>query len=631
MAALYEDESILEALSSPAELLELLGLIELLGLDALRDTTRAPERVLHRWLKQRLTARGGAAPFVHQDPRASANSLLDLAAELVLRDLDDVLDRDGWVELLAAVDRPDVARARQALQSGGEEALGEALTALSPRPDVHFEGWVSLGVLAPLPSGNFEIRPAWARTLLRREALRRLCERDTDTVGALLLCADVAAEVVDRLCERAAGGEHGLVQAAVDGLDLTRPASVAMLEAAFLASGQALADGKSLPLSLVEAVWRAQERVLALADEDAWPCPTFEWEAGDGGPRRLEPTARWRLAGLFLSDRLVRAEREVSGSVLNPWPRPGSETPAEPSFPLWTLSWTSGGWLRPPPWLEADALRLSRLGAKAWAAFGPKVEIRWAAPEILACLAGGAEVELESGADWRTVAELELGAEALWDACGRRGVDPASALAAWWIAVGRTNPGSVESPDGFTAPELLATLPADAVNDFVAVAVSRLLHHDPTEAAAISRSAWSPLLAQWASGRSFDVAALAEAPSDLLLDHLLGDNRVRGVPRLSEAVWRDPRKTLTRLGQLSGEEPGAQGRKWNRVWELLAAVPDEAAPDLLAEATSWLTATTPARLFGRTVRRWLRSRARLRHPGWEQAWALYVKTAEPPD
>lgn len=495
-----------------------------------------------------------------------------------------------------------------------------------------------LHLLEPCGEGTLALRPSWIVPLARQKVIDRLIAAPGRGLGEVLLRPQVAGLVLPRITAslsalgapdakpQAAPAERWeMVRWAIEHLRPEDPASVALLEACFQATGVSLLERtQDAPIDLLRRLWAAQMGVSLHAFSNGPPRPRL-LRAEGAGPGWEQA---WDIACLAISERLYNSGMTVGPPSVAPW---GAE--AMPEFAdhlVWGLDRVcvlhGNGHdrrLELAPFLT-DAWRLA---GRLFRSCG-RPENRHGADLLFAPF--GLFAAMKSGAPpvWSGWLSHEYQLEALAALAKDEDLATEHVLAALW----RARPDGSETVLGYDLsqhlsptwrcrlwgalpPDVLATTLRPWVEQEKRIAWEALL---PTH--------WDTILDIWRDGGVRGRHGLAYIPEHhaqrMLREHLFGDDTDRA-PR---ALWqRFPERCVeASVHELVHAEvwPSPVG---NALWRV--------PPDLVAQVIE-LAVPHLAQIRSKEVTRhqitvWAHQVCAARGPHWRAAWAL-LSEIDPP-
>ena len=494
-----------------------------------------------------------------------------------------------------------------------------------------------LHLLEPCGEGTLALRPSWIVPLARQKVFDRLIAAPGRGLGEVLLRPQVAGLVLPEIAASlsARGAPDAQAQAAPERWEVVRwaiealrpedPASVALLEACFQATGVSLLERtQDAPLDLLRRLWAAQMGVSLHAFSNGPPRPRL-FRAEGAGPGWEQA---WEIACLAISERLHDCGMPVGPPSVAPW---GADPMPEFADRLvWGLDRVcvlhGSGYdrrLELAPFLK-DAWRLA---GRLFRSCGPP-ENRHAADLLFAPF--GLFAAMKSGAHpvWSGWLSHEYQLEALAALAEDEELATEEVLAALW----RCRPHGSEtvlrydlsqhlSPTwrcrlwGALPPDVLATTLRPWVEQEKGIAWEALL---PAQ--------WDTILDIWREGGVRGRHGLAHIPEHhaqrMLREHLFGEDTDRA-PR---ALWqRFPALCVeASVHELVHAEvwPSPVGNAlWRVPPELVARVIERTAPHLAQIRSKEVTR--------HQITVWAHQVCAARGPHWRAAWALLAEIDPP--
>lgn len=485
-----------------------------------------------------------------------------------------------------------------------------------------------LHLLEPVGEGLLEMRPNWLTIFAGQAALNEMLDDPSLGLGDAFLHPKLAASAFDALVTYILPDDDDeepdwdVAEWALDHLDATDGASVALLEAAFQAAGAVVLNQRhAAPADLLRRLWDAQMALAIPRFINAPPQPRILRLDADG--RRLQ--GLWYIACFALSERLVAAGHLLPTSALAPW---RSDTPplflaealagvVQTALPSKVGTEDSVGLLK----FAADALVLGGRLIRRFGLVDPQnVQVRWlAAPfALLEQVRAGTPVtwhgRLAGDSDLNAVLALaerehipeNVVLEALWRAGDRAGQPVMQA------AVSRFSDPLAERAWRALPPDVLLALFSAALQTGEGIAWEWL-----------SPAAWDGLVGWWLAHPHVPIHGLDDVPEEHA--RALIARRHGGFDR--HATWRtfwdrlpDPCREAA-YEELSSPppEPLREGVAW--------ATPEHAVEGLAVRLQARVSELRAQELVRLQVLRWAHIHTAARGVGWRAAFNLMTSLA----
>lgn len=504
-----------------------------------------------------------------------------------------------WMRLaLTGVDggvRPsDVERAANRLPPGAFRAV-QALT--------------DAQLLRRTPGDLLAFGPHWLGNIIEKRALKGLLQGSSFEWGEALLRPKRARRVFTELLSNARQGNLSAASNALELRSEDSPASVASLEACFLALGLATLEGVEFDQEVVDGLYDEQERLLVQIDDEL-PYPRVLPFADANVDSHEFSHGAWLLAALAISEQL--SQRRHRHELLCPWH--ARDTPSGLTQLYDTLETALGSLgLR---WQKAAIRLIDRLRSSIGS---PKEEPHRL--ERALQIVDEVEHDVLELQSLRNLTETSLGLPALEVVCIDRGVSLEKVLEKLWQAwfdadrplegFEYLDPTANDAPLfwGHLPPELLAIL----LSEGGALSIPFAVFNEAQWEVVVLASAERPLLHEdvefWQHLPFLHVSTLIESDG-------LGDERWLRVlwTRFPQALSRLTRKKLN--SQPEGAVP------------LLSSAPEEQCDELVRWLSERVAIADLPRDAQDATRRWLSRQVAKRGRAWRKAYQLLCTTEE---
>jgi hypothetical protein len=633
---MLRNEQLVALFETPGQLLELLGLVDHVGMDEFEADRRANDSLgwIGVWFKAALERpdRRRMVGIAELLGKRGPQILVQAEIERLRRDLASALPEPVWIDLMPRGYAPDVDRERllNILDRGGAEAVAQARAMLAPDAGSVVQGLKTIGALEEIDAGRLALRPAWVANLITNAAIEQLDEDVPDGLGTLLLFKSTSEATQRRLIEEVRAAKLERAQACVASPGPLSPERMAALNGAFRAVGLALLAGASVPRTLLQATWEHQMAhvfrryhlpipILSVAAPDHWRGTTSE--------------SAWLAAAFAISLSLFVAGVDVGRSALNPWNGFPEEEHArvacEQALSRAALPLRANEGIS-----DDDPFRIGifRLGGDLLDRHGvvrsSKRILDIQHPDLLVALATGAGAAV-SPEERRELVRIRFGLEAMEDACRRRGVVLADVLA-WCWSIWNTEQGQwpptewVRGAKPRGAGRLWELAPADLSEE-----LCERLTSEPRIWPLLPERVWARWLEVWAGERwqpDQVAGAFRALPENLVLQSV----RVWGpgpwCEEIRKVVWeRLPRALLVLIDELAADPATLRfehehGR--NPISSIVYAAPDEHIGALIERVRTWLAEPARFQGVGDWLRGWLHHVVARRSTGWREAYEL---------
>lgn len=610
-----------EGLDSLEAVLGLCGALEEVGID--KVARGGLEVLADKYFSERLgQSRTDDTALVAWLRRRGLKVVIDLVARLFVdgsEPWDAPRSFDEWLDLVPLEHQlsGDVEWMRLAL-AGGEHPVrpGDIARAAKRIPPGAFRvirGLEQCGLLNRTKSGDYTLGPRWFGVSVSSLARRELLKGSPVEWGEALLNPDETSHTLLELAWLCQQQEFGPIESALELEAEHDPASVASLEAGFVAVGLALLSGVEVPHELAESLWNEQLTLLVELEAELprQRLIATRTEPAQGREGLMSPGAFY-LAALALSEQLPEREGKRH-PLLGAWHQ------ASPPALLARLYTCIAAFVAPiTPLLDlsgpavalVDRLRsaIGLSGAVPHALELPGVILDEIAHEVLTAEALGQLADTPRGVEYLAALAERRGlawntvASALWLAWSEGGHSPETAR------LFRSDAAHAASLWEHVPEALLADLLSGRVDTPLGGALG--FHH-------FGEVQWQTVVTALVAGDATRFTSLgwAELPKpsvDELMSRLPWPRAAEALPHLWQRFAPDLSARV--------EQAGAAGRTLD-VLNLIEGAPLERTTQLVSCLERLPLLDLKRSAFDR-LRRWLLDRCSARQTGWRDAYEL---------